>query len=196
MSDTMSLAEGNFEDIYVEDEVRKSTPSRWESKLYRFASDRFDRLKVEHDPRVRYRYEKELLRLRKYIVHLQKERLRRARVEARDRFRGMLPKQKLWLAQVYMSRGKQMDAADKFISEMGDMADRRGAEMDDVDRTVERIQHRETDEEVRKKLEAKELPVEYDMSGSDYAKKREKERSGREASRGKGRERNLSDDDN
>lgn len=188
MSETLSMAEDTFENIYISEEVKKSTRSKFEERLRLYAKDRFDKFNAESDPQVRLRYRKELEKLRKDILEFEKRRLARARKEAKERFRSMTAHQKFDVAESYVRQGIEVDATRRFMYEMADKADRQGAFMDDMDKRAEKSLGLESDNAAKDRLAAKELPVEYDMSASDYAEKRKKSRSkeGREAERNKG----------
>lgn len=194
MSDTMSVVEDTFEEAYVIEEVKKSSRSRFEEKLRRFAKDRYDKYQSANDPRLRLRYSKELNRLRQGLLYLEQKRLKRARLAARNRFRGMLPLQKARVAENYMRMGIHMDAAKRFRDELDYTAHKQGATMEAVNKEID--SRYDKDAEVKRKLAEQELPVEYDMSASDYTKIREQSKDGREANRGKGLERRIDEEQN
>lgn len=150
MSDTMSMAEDQFEKMFVDDMVESSKMTKLESSLDMFVKRSSEKLGKEKNSSVKQAIEKQIFLANK---KLEEERLKRkafVRKEAISTFRGMTLEQKFDLAKRYADRGKNTYIVNSFIRELGRKADRQN--LGELNRRTDAYFQRPDEHDIRRKI--------------------------------------------
>ena len=169
MDTTMSVAEQNFENVFVEDVAGPDKPGKVETVVLTVMTDRFDKYQAEKDVAAKRKLAAEAKKVREFYLGIKKERIEKRKLavqRARAKFRSMTYSQKRDVAFKYKAKGYAMAACDMYLDKLDEKANahkRAGVnDMDMVDNSIKSRhdswevdieKERRRNEEERRKME-------------------------------------------